>query len=97
MSTKRMKFSAAEKFKVALEAIKGEMTLAEISAKYFVHPTQISSWKKQSLDYLAASFTDKLKPKENTEDEVGELYQQIGRLKVENDFLKKKCTLFSGR
>lgn len=94
MSTKRIKFSAAEKFKVALEAIKGDLTLAEISAKYLVHPTQISNWKKQALDYLASSFTDKLKPKENADNELAELYQQIGKLKVENDFLKKKCNLF---
>jgi len=47
MSTKKMKFSAAEKFKVALEAIRGEKTLAEISAKYLVHPTQISNWKNK--------------------------------------------------
>jgi transposase-like protein len=97
MSTKRLKFSAAEKFRVALEAIKGEKTIAEISAHYSVHATQISSWKKQALEYLAASFTDKHKPKENHEKELGELYQQIGQLKVENDFLKKKCDLFFRR
>lgn len=94
MSTKRLAFSAAEKFKVALEAIKGELTLAEISAKYMVHATQISNWKRLALEYLAASFADKKKPQENHEKELAELYQQIGRLKVENDFLKKKCNLF---
>ena len=94
MSTKRLKFSAVEKFRVALEAIKAEKTLAEISAHYSVHATQISAWKKQALEYLAASFTDKRKPQENREKELAELYQQIGQLKVENDFLKKKCDLF---
>lgn len=94
MSVKRLKFSAAEKFRVALEAIKGEKTIAEISARYSVHATQINSWKKQALEYLAASFTDKRKPQENHEKDLGELYQQIGQLKVENDFLKKKCSLF---
>ena len=97
MSVKRLKFSAAEKFRVALEAIKGEKTIAEISSHYHVHATQISSWKRQALDYLAASFTDKKKPEENHEKELGELYQQIGQLKVENDFLKKKCDLFLRR
>jgi transposase len=97
MSTKRMKFSAAEKFKVALEAIKGELTIAEIASKYFVHPTQIGNWKKRALDYLAAAFTDKSKPQISQEDELNELYQEIGKLKVENDFLKKKCDLFIKR
>jgi transposase-like protein len=94
MSIKRLKFSAAEKFRVALEAIKGEKTLAEISTQYSVHATQISTWKKRALEYLASSFTDKQKPQENHEKEVSELYQQIGQLKVENDFLKKKCDLY---
>lgn len=97
MSVKRMSFSAAEKLRVALEAIKGEMTMAEISAKYFVHATQISAWKKQALDYMVAAFTDKLKLHDNSghDKELAELYQQIGQLKVENDFLKKKSNLFS--
>ena len=97
MSVKRMSFSAAEKFKVALEAIKGEMTIAEISAKYFVHSSQISKWKKQALDYIAAAFSNKLKMPDNSihDKELAELYQQIGQLKVENDFLKKKCDLFN--
>ena len=97
MSVKRLKFSAAEKFRVALEAIKGEKTIAEISSYYHVHATQISSWKRQALEYLATSFTDKKKPEESHEKELGELYQQIGQLKVENDFLKKKCDLFLRR
>ena len=97
MSVKRISFSAAEKLRVALEAMKGEMTIAEISAKYFVHATQISKWKKQALDYMAAAFTDKLRLHDNSshDKELAELYQQIGQLKVENDFLKKKCNLFS--
>lgn len=93
MSKARKKFSAAEKFKIALEAIKGELTIAEISAKYRVHATQINKWKKQALDYLATAFADKLKPQEHHEEKLAELYQQIGQLKVENDFLKKKCDL----
>jgi transposase len=62
MSVKRLKFSAAEKYRVALEAIKGEKTIAEISSHYHVHVTQISNWKKQALEYLASSFTDKNLP-----------------------------------
>lgn len=93
MSVKRLVFSAAEKFKVALEAIKGELTIAEISSKYGVHATQISKWKKQALDHLACSFTDRKKLAVDHGKELAELYQQIGQLKVENDFLKKKCNL----
>jgi transposase len=97
MSGKRMSFSAAEKLRVALEAIKGEITIAEISSKYSVHATQINKWKRQALDYMSAAFADKLKiPDTSVHDkELAELYQQIGQLKVENDFLKKKCNLFS--
>ena len=97
MSVKRLKFSAAEKFRIALEAIKGEKTLAEISSQYGVHASQISNWKKLALEYLAEAFADRRKPEENHEKELGELYQQIGQLKVENDFLKKKCDLFLRR
>ena len=89
MNKKRNKFSAAEKFKIALEAIKAELTMAEISTKHRVHVTQINKWKKQALDYLATAFADRLKPQEHHEEKLAELYQQIGQLKVENDFLKK--------
>ena len=97
MSIKRMKFRAAEKFRVALEAIKGEKTIAEISAQYHVHASQIGNWKRQALEYIAAPFADRRKPEENHEEELSELYKQIGQLKVENDFLKKKCDLFLRR
>jgi len=95
MSEKRRSFSPAEKFKVALEAIKGDLTLAQISSKYQVHSTQINKWKKQALSYLAAAFSNKLNMVPDDPDaKFAELYQQIGQLKVENDFLKKKCDLF---
>lgn len=95
MSEKRRSFSPAEKFKVALEAIKGDLTLAQISSKYQVHSTQINKWKKQALVYLAAAFSNKLNVAPDDPDaKFSELYQQIGQLKVENDFLKKKCDLF---
>ena len=97
MSDKRKKYSPAEKAKIALEAIKGELTLAQISSKYGAHATQINTWKKQVLALLPDLFSDK-KKRETTEHEiqVAELYEQIGRLKVENDFLKKKSELFRG-
>lgn len=96
MSQKR-KFSTAEKYKIALEAIKGELTQAQITSKYQVHATQINKWRKQALEYLQAAFSNKLQVSALVNDyeaKLAELYQQIGQLKVENDFLKKKCDLF---
>jgi transposase-like protein len=59
-----------------------------------VHSTQISKWKKQALEYLQAGFANRLElSTDYYEKRLAELYQQIGRLKVENDFLKKKCNL----
>jgi len=95
MNTKRRKFSPIEKQRVALEAVRGEHTLSEIPSKYQIHPTQIIKWKKELLEHLATAFTKKQKSlTDDYEKQLGELYQQIGQLKVENDFLKKKCDLF---
>lgn len=95
MSNQAKKYSSAEKAKVALEAIKGEFTLSQISAKYGVHPTQINAWKKQALASMPDLFSDKHK-RENSDQQmkIAELFEQIGRLKVENDFLKKKLGVF---
>jgi transposase len=94
MRGKKRQFSASEKLQVAKEAIKGELTIAEISSKYGVHSTQISKWKKQAQEYLQAGFANRLElSTDYYEKRLGELYQQIGQLKVENDFLKKKCDL----
>lgn len=92
MSEKRKKYTPTEKAKIALEAIKSELTLAQISSKYGAHSTQIHAWKKQAVALLADVFRDKSKPAETMEYEtqLAALYEQIGRLKVENDFLKKK-------
>jgi len=97
MSKTRKKYSAAEKAKIALEAIKGELTLAQISSKYSVHASQINSWKKKLLAHLPDVFSDKSKQEQTAHnEEVSELYEQIGRLKVENDFLKKKSQVLNG-
>jgi len=97
MSIKRKKFTSAEKAKIALEGIKGEQTVAQISSRYEVHPTQVNQWKKQALLYLPEAFSNKVaEQKDSQEKELAELYQQIGRLKVENEFLKKKSEMFSG-
>lgn len=97
MSDKRKKYSPAEKAKIALDAIKGELTLAQITAKYKIHSSQVNAWRKQALAYLPDAFNDKGKQETSTyETLLGELYEQIGRLKIENDFLKKKCDMFCG-
>ncbi len=95
MSKERKKYTPAEKAKMALEAIKEHETLAQISSKYGVHATQINAWKKQLLAALPNAFSDKSKQeKQNHSQELAVLYEQIGRLKVENDFFKKKLEIF---
>jgi len=97
MSEKRKKYTPAEKAKIALEAIKSELTLAQITAKYGIHATQVNTWKKQALIYLPDAFSDTSKQETTTyETQLAALYEQIGRLKVENDFLKKKSEVFHG-
>lgn len=97
MSVKRKKYSPTEKAKIALEAIKGELSLAQIASKYGVHATQINTWKKQAVNLLPDVFSEKGKQElVSYETQLAELYEQIGRLKVENDFLKKKSELFNG-
>ena len=94
MKSMRKKYSASYKSKVALEAIKGESTIAELSSKYGVHANQISKWKKAALDGLPQIFSGKRKKEKLDSDELTcELYQQIGQLKVELDWLKKKSGL----
>lgn len=95
MGVKKRRFTASEKLKVAMEAIRGEQTIAAISSKYNVHSSQISKWKKQAQEYLKAGFANRIETSADYyEKRLAELYQQIGQLKVENDFLKKKCDLF---
>lgn len=85
----------AFKARVALEALKEQKTIAELSSLYSVHSTQITKWKKQALDILVSGFGTGQKQQEKDDKElVQELYRQIGRLKVEVDFLKKKMGIF---
>lgn len=85
----------ALKAKVALDALKEVKTIAELSNYYSVHATQITKWKKQALAILTQGFAEKHKRKENDDKVlIQELYRQIGQLKVEIDFLKKKMGLF---
>lgn len=95
MSTKRRRYTPGEKAKIALEAIKGELTMAQILAKYSVAATQVCIWKKQLLENAPNAFSGKEKQVENDHAiELASLYEEIGRLKVENGFLKKKFELF---
>jgi len=96
MSKIRKNYSASFKAKVALEALKKEKTISQLSSEYGVHSNQISQWRKRLLEELPDIFSQKRKKKEkDTEEFQAELYQQIGQLKVELDWLKKKSKLFS--
>ena len=93
MSKKRKRYSSAFKAKVALEAIRDELTTAELAKKYEVHPTMISGWKRALLDGAAEIFDKGQKSKKQSDVQVEELYRHIGQLKVERDFLSKKLNL----
>ena len=91
MVNMRKSYDATFRAKVALEAVKGERTMAELSSDFGVHANQIHKWKKQLLETLPELFTGRRKKKvQDTEELVSELYRQIGQLKVELDWLKKK-------
>ena len=93
----RKKHDAALKAKIALEAVKGDKTIREISSIYGVHSSQIMKWKKQLLEELPSIFSDKRAKTEKEREELeAELYRQIGQLKVELEWLKKKSILLSG-
>lgn len=83
--------SAQFKVKVALEAVKGMKSIAELASQYEVHPTQIGCWKKQFLAALPEIFSDRRRSSsEDCQAENARLYEQIGRLQMELDWLKKK-------
>ena len=92
MGRTRKSFSKEFKAKVALEAIRGISTTAEIALRYKVHANQISKWKKQALENMAALFADgRSKTIKGDDNELKDrLYQQIGQLQFELDWLKKK-------
>lgn len=96
MSKKRRRFSADFKFRVALEAAKGQRTLSELSSEYSVHPNQISQWKRQLLTNGAEVFNQNGAHGHSDSEAIQtELYEQIGRLKMELEWVKKKSTQFS--
>jgi transposase len=86
----RRRFSAEFKAKVALEAIQGDLTVAELASKYEVHPTQIAAWKREAIEKLAQVFDEKGSVREQNRDaELTKLHAKIGQLVVERDFLSK--------
>ena len=85
--TKRRTFSDKFKATVALEALRSERSVQETAAKHRVHPTQVSTWKRQAIEGLTGVFSDKVKRVEDNNAEVKELHAKIGKLEVENDFL----------
>lgn len=93
MGTTRRKFTSEFKKKVVLEALKERNTIQELAAKYEIHPQQITDWKRHFMDNSEVAFeragTEDGKTAEQ-EKLIEQLYAQIGQLKVENDFLKKK-------
>lgn len=96
MNKQRNHYSADLKARVALEAIKGQRTVNEIASAYSVHPNLVTQWKKQALAALPEAFSARRARAAQDEEALrAQLYQQIGQLKVELDWLKKKAGLFS--
>jgi transposase len=95
--TKRKRYTAEFKARVALEAIREELTLAELAKKYEVHPTMISGWKKTAIENMASAFGGR-SPSEPqiSAGEVEKLHAKIGQLVVERDFLADASSLILG-
>jgi transposase-like protein len=94
MKRHRRQFSADWKAKVALEAIKGQRTIQEIASHYEIHPNLVTHWKKELLERAAEIFSSGKTQEGKADEELkAELYQQIGKLQVEVDWLKKKSGL----
>ena len=88
--TKRRRFTADFKAKVALEALRGDKTIQEIAARHKVHPNQASTWKRQAMDGLSAVFSNGAeKARMDHDGEIHDLHAKIGQLTVERDFLAR--------
>jgi transposase-like protein len=90
MTRKRRVFGPAFKAKVALAAVRGDKTTAQLASEFSVHTSQVTAWKKQLLEQAAGLFEDGRARRDETAANEQELYEQIGRLKMEVEWLKKK-------
>ena len=91
MSGNRRKLSAELKAKVALEALRGVRSVNELASKHGVHPTQIQKWKKQAMEDLPELFKDRRSREGKADEDLkSRLYEQIGKLQVELEWIKKK-------
>ena len=87
---KRRRFSAEFKAKIALEAIRGEHSVAELASKHGLHPNLITNWKRQAVDGMASVFDDKAAERDQgRETKLKDLHAKIGQLVIERDFLAK--------
>jgi transposase-like protein len=91
--TKRRRFTADFKARVAREALRGDKTIQEIAARHQVHPNQVGAWKKQALEGLGSIFEIGAARGDDREGEVRDLHAKIGELTVQNDFLSKALKL----
>lgn len=92
MTGKRTRYSAAFKARVALEALRGELTRAQLAAKHGIHQTMVGEWKRQAMEGMVAVFSGRSAVQESSKAaaaEVEKLHAKIGRLLVERDFLAK--------
>jgi transposase-like protein len=95
MTKKRRQYDAQYKFRVALEAAKGTKTISELASETGIHPNQIGAWKRQLLEGGSTLFQrNGAQPGQAQAEEEAELYEQIGRLKMELEWLKKKVAPF---
>ena len=97
MTQKRNRYNGSFKFRLALEAAQEQQTLNELSSTHGVHPNQIGQWKRQLLEEGPTLFDRQGGARQQREQETreAELYEQIGRLKMELEWVKKKATLLS--
>lgn len=94
MNQSRKKHSPAFKAKVALAALQGDQTIAQLASRFEVHPSQIHTWKKALVDGAPGLFgTDQKSPEKARDAQIDQLYRHIGQLKVERDFLAERSGL----